>query len=117
MLDSQWFLVSAENQLRPLYYSTWYIFNFGQIFHLSETHPNVSRGSEEYSAKVSAKDLCIILDSQWFLVSAENQLRPLYMVYIYILVRFFISLKLTLMLVEVVRNTWLKVSVKDLALY
>ena len=59
ILDSQWFLVSAENQLRPLYYSTWYIFNFGQIFHFSETHPNVSRGSEEYSAKGSAKDLAL----------------------------------------------------------
>ena len=49
----------AENQFRPLYYSTWYIFNFGQIFPLSESHPNVTRGSEEYSAKVSVKDLAV----------------------------------------------------------
>ena len=48
-----------ENQFRPLYYSTWYIFNFGQIFPLSETHQNVTRGSEEYSAKVSVKDLAV----------------------------------------------------------
>ena len=54
---SQWFLVLAENQLRPLYYSTWYIYNFGQIFPSSETNPNVIRGSEEYSAKVLIKDL------------------------------------------------------------
>ena len=40
-------------------YSTWYIFNFGQIFGLSKTHPNVTRGSEEYSAKVSVKDLAL----------------------------------------------------------
>ena len=46
----------AENQFRPLYYSTWYIFNFGQIFPLSETHPNVS---EEFSPKVSVKDLAV----------------------------------------------------------
>ena len=59
ILDSQWFLISSENQLRPLYYSTWYIFNLGQIFHFSDTHPNVSRGSEECSAKVSAKDLAL----------------------------------------------------------
>ena len=30
-----------------------------QIFPLSETHPNVTRGSEEYSAKVSVKDLAV----------------------------------------------------------
>ena len=42
-----------------MYYSAWYIFNFGMIFPLSETHPNVTRGSEEYSAKVSAKDLAV----------------------------------------------------------
>ena len=28
ILGSQWFLVLAENQLRPLYHSTWYIFYF-----------------------------------------------------------------------------------------
>ena len=54
VFDSQ---LSSENQLRPMYYSTWYIFNFSQIFQFSETHPNVSWGGEEYSAKVSAKDL------------------------------------------------------------
>ena len=42
----------AENQFRTLYYNAWYIFNFGQIFPSSETHENVTRGSEEYSAKV-----------------------------------------------------------------
>ena len=51
--------MSDENQLRPLYYSTWYVFNFGQVFPLFETHPNVTRGSEEYSAKVSEKDLAL----------------------------------------------------------
>ena len=53
--------VSAENQVvrNPLYYSTWYIFNFGQVFPFFETHPNVTRGSEEYSAKVSVKDLAL----------------------------------------------------------
>ena len=51
LLDSLWFLVSAKNQLRTLYYGTWYIFNFGYIFRFFETHPNVSRGSEEYSTK------------------------------------------------------------------
>ena len=59
ILGSQWFLASAENQLKPLYYSTWYIFNFGQVFPFFETHPNVTRGSEEYSAKVSVKDLAL----------------------------------------------------------
>ena len=39
-----------------MYYSPWYA-NFGQIFHFSENHPNASLGSEEYSAKVSAKHL------------------------------------------------------------
>ena len=48
-----------ENQFRPLYYSTWYIFNFGQIFPLSETHPNVTSGSEEYSAQVSVQNLAV----------------------------------------------------------
>ena len=55
----QWFLVLAENHLRPLYYSTWYIFNFGQIFPSSQTHTNVTRSSEEYSAKVSVNDLAV----------------------------------------------------------
>ena len=49
----------AANQFRPLYYSTWYIFNFGQNFPLSETHPNVTRGSEEYSATVSVQNLAV----------------------------------------------------------
>ena len=58
ILGSQWFLELAETQLRPLYYSTFYIFNnFRRIFPSSETHPNVIRGSEEYSAKVLIKDL------------------------------------------------------------
>ena len=47
-------------------------FNFGQIFDFSKTHPNVSLGGEEYSAKVLAKDLRIILDSKWFLSLTEN---------------------------------------------
>ena len=37
----------------------WYIFSFGKIFPLSETIANVTRGSEEYSTKVSAKDLAV----------------------------------------------------------
>ena len=49
----------SENQLRPMYYSTWYIFNFGQVFPFFETHPNVARGSEEHSAKVSVNDLAL----------------------------------------------------------
>ena len=49
----------TENQFRPLYNSAWYIFNFGHIFPSSETHQNVTRGSEEYSAKVSVKDLAL----------------------------------------------------------
>ena len=49
----------AENQFRPLYYSALYIFNFGQIYPSSETHQNVTRGNEEYSAKVSVKDLAV----------------------------------------------------------
>ena len=53
VLDSQW-LKSAENQLRLMYYSPWYV-NFGQIFHFSEIHPNVDLGSEENSAKISVK--------------------------------------------------------------
>ena len=51
--------MSAENQLRSLYYSTWYVFNYGQVFPLFEVHPNVARGSEEYSAKVSVKGLAL----------------------------------------------------------
>ena len=47
-------------------------FNFGQIFDFSETHPNVSLGGEEYSAKILVKDLRIILDSQRFLSLIEN---------------------------------------------
>ena len=42
----------------------WYIFNFIQIFPSSETHPNVTRGSVEYSAKVSVKDLAVYFGSQ-----------------------------------------------------
>ena len=37
----------------------WYIFKSFQIFPSSETHPNVTRGSVEYSAKVSVKDLAV----------------------------------------------------------
>ena len=37
------------------YNSPWYD-NFGQIFQFSETHPNVSWGSEEYSAKILVKN-------------------------------------------------------------
>ena len=37
----------------------WYIFNFGEIFPSSETHTNVTRGSVEYSAKVSVNDLAV----------------------------------------------------------
>ena len=42
-----------------MYYSTRYVFNFGQIFDFLETHPNVSMGAEEYSAKVSVKDCAL----------------------------------------------------------
>ena len=56
----------AENQFRPLYYSAWYIFNFCQIFPSSETHQSVTRGSEEYSAKVSVKDLAVYLVASSF---------------------------------------------------
>ena len=42
-----------------MYYSTWYIVNFSEILRFFETHPIVSRGSEEYSAKVLAKDLVL----------------------------------------------------------
>ena len=42
-----------------MYYSTWYVFNFGQSFDFLETHPNVSMGAEEYSAKVSVKDCAL----------------------------------------------------------
>ena len=31
MLGSHGFLVLAENQIRPLYHSKWYIFNFGLV--------------------------------------------------------------------------------------
>ena len=58
-----------------MYYSTWYTFNFGQIFDFSKTHPNVSLDGEEYSAKVLAKDLHIILDSQWFLVIDQKLIK------------------------------------------
>ena len=51
--------MSAENQLRLLYYSTWYVFNFDQVFPVFETYRNVTRGSEEYSAKVSVEDLAL----------------------------------------------------------
>ena len=47
------------------------------MFAFSETHPNVTRGSDEYSAKVTVKDLVLYVGSQWFLVLAENQLKPL----------------------------------------
>ena len=59
MLRSQWFLVLAKNEFSPLYYSTWYIFNFCQIFPSAKAHPNVVIGSEEYSAKVSGKALAL----------------------------------------------------------
>ena len=39
----------------------WYIFNSIQIFPSSKTHRNVTRGSVEYSAKVSVKDLAVYL--------------------------------------------------------
>ena len=42
-----------------MYYSTWVVFNFGQIFDFSKTNPNVSWGGEEYSAEVSPKDLAV----------------------------------------------------------
>ena len=29
LTGSQWFLVLPENQFRPLYHNTWYIFDFG----------------------------------------------------------------------------------------
>ena len=59
ILGSQWFLVLPRNQFRPLYHSTWYIFNLGYVFAFSETHPNVTRGSNEYSAKLTVKDLAL----------------------------------------------------------
>ena len=37
----------------------WYIFNIGKIFPSSETLQNVTKGSEEYSAKVLVKDLAV----------------------------------------------------------
>ena len=35
------------------------IFNFGQIFAFSEIHPKVSRGSNQYLAKLTVKDLAL----------------------------------------------------------
>ena len=49
----------GRNSIKTPVLSTLYIFNFGRIFPSSETHPNVVRGSEEYSAKVSVKDLAL----------------------------------------------------------
>ena len=37
----------------------WYIFNFGEIFSSSETLPNVTKGNEQYSAKLSVKDIAV----------------------------------------------------------
>ena len=59
----------AENQFRPLYYSAWYMFNFGQIFPSSQTHQNVTRGSEEYSAKDSVKDLSVYSEPVVFYIA------------------------------------------------
>ena len=42
-----------------MYYSTWYVFTFGQIFYVSETHPNISRDGNEYSVKLLAKHLAL----------------------------------------------------------
>ena len=86
----------ADNQSRPLYYSAWYIFNFGQIFPFSETHPNVTRGSEEYSAKVSVKDFPLYWVASGFYYSLKINYDPCTIVHgIYIiLVRFFLHLKL-----------------------
>ena len=39
------------------------IVHFGQIFPFFETDRNVSRGSEEYSFKVSVKDLLYLITS------------------------------------------------------
>ena len=65
----------GRKSIKILYYSTWYRFHFGQIFPYSETNPNVTRCSEEYSAEVLVKELAlIILGSQWFLVSAVKML-------------------------------------------
>ena len=46
----------GRNSIKTSYYST---FNFGRIFPSSETHPNVTGGSEECSAKVLIKDLAL----------------------------------------------------------
>ena len=45
--------------LETLQSCSWYIFNFIQVFPSSETHPNVTSRSVEYSAKVSVKDLAV----------------------------------------------------------
>ena len=45
------------NALETLEGCAWYIFNFIQIFPSPKNYPNVTRGSVEYSAKVSVKDL------------------------------------------------------------
>ena len=51
--------MNYPSALETLEGCAWYIFNFIQIFPSSETHQNVTRGSEEYSAKVSVKDLAV----------------------------------------------------------
>ena len=84
----------------------WYIFNFIQIFPSSETHPNVARGSVEYSAKGLVKDLAAYFVASSFLYPPKINSDPCTIVpgiYL-ILVRFFLLLKLTKMLLEVVRN-------------
>ena len=45
--------------LETLQGCAWCIINFAQIFPSSETHTNVTRGIEEYSTKVSVKDLAL----------------------------------------------------------
>ena len=86
--------------LETLYGCAWYIFNFRQIFPSSETHPNVTRGSEEYSGKVSVKDLAEYLVASSFWYRPEINSDPCTIVHgIYlVLVRFFLYLKLTQML-------------------
>ena len=51
------YLVASSFNIRPLYYSTWYIFNFGQIFPSSETQQKLNiyhvqwyRGLNSFSA-------------------------------------------------------------------
>ena len=51
------FIVKRKLIKTHVLYSTWYIFNFSQIFDFFETHPNVSWVGQEYSAKVLAKGL------------------------------------------------------------